>query len=469
MTFACGAEPLSVENEPEAETTASFLTVARPEVDATEAARMRKMMAPAAAGLVDPNESFYLAIHRRELERRWFLSAYLKQFSPGGPLSLAARSLGIRVVSFRVQNGKLFVFDVDDRKQTTDNFFDQPVVEAYPIVDPTTLSAADARRFREYIVVDPAAGLNRYGVVGDTLGRYEIPFKVELAFSQNFRALADGASFEQAFTGHIDRPLPFDGVDPNPFRITGILNLALRRYEEPEGFAPMPAPGRKHYFETLPRRIPNTGDTETLAIKWHIHPGMKPIVWKISPLVLKAQARPEVAALEIDLLGAIKAGIESWNAAFGFEALRAEVAESATAFGDDDSNHLIWDVNPTVGFAFADFRPNPNNGQIRGASVYMNEGFLTGALAQFGASPASVEPAGPAASVRLVWQAMNAAPLCDLHLDPFEKASRAAGLPAGTPASPKQRIEKSITFLIAHEIGHTLGLRHNFKGSLLPP
>jgi hypothetical protein len=39
----------------------------------------------------------------------------------------------------------------------------------------------------------------------------------------------------------------------------------------------------------------------------------------------------------------------------------------------------------------------------------------------------------------------------------------------GLPATRKERVEKAIAAIVAHEIGHTLGLRHNFKGSLVPP
>ena len=160
----------------------------------------------AAADAFDPEGSFYLAVHRRELGKRWFLSAYLKQFFPGAVLAGAASSLGTRVVSFKIQNDKLFVFDVDERKQTSDTFSQDVVVDAYPLVDPAKVGAG---KLKDYVLVDPAAGLNRFGVVDDAFGSGYLGFNhfmVELAFSQRFRQLKDGASFEQAFTGYTEQP-----------------------------------------------------------------------------------------------------------------------------------------------------------------------------------------------------------------------------------------------------------------------
>ena len=65
---------------------------------------------------------FYLAVHKQELGARWFLSAYLTQIHPGGVGSGAGASLGTRIVSFRVQNGKLFLFDAADGNVWSETF-----------------------------------------------------------------------------------------------------------------------------------------------------------------------------------------------------------------------------------------------------------------------------------------------------------------------------------------------------------
>ena len=484
--LACGGTRPARAPDDGQEATPSFLAVGRPAgAPGGDAGRMKQMMASAPASVFDPEHSFYVGIHRRELGQRWFVSAYLKQFSPDAVMGGAAEALGTRVVSFRIQNGKLFMFDVDDRKQISDTFGHDQIVDAYPIIDPDQVDpdqlGGDARRkLRDYVIIDPSAGLNRFGVVGDAFGSGLLgleSFNVELAFSQNFRALEDGATFEQAFTGYTGRPRDNnDGVDPNYFRASGILGLALRRYHEGEGFVPLPMPKLPHYFPAQPIRVPNTGEVAELAVKWNIHPGMPAIEWLISPLAKKAQEAPELQAVGVDVVGAIKAGIESWNTAFGFPVLSAKLASETDSFADDSKNYLIYDVNPTIGFAFADWRINPNNGEIRGASVYFNDAFVQGALQTF--APPPVPAPGPdkvapprvdRPAVHLTWEPFPHRPLCHMPPSPLAAMRQQLNLGASVPVTVKEKIEKAIAATVAHEIGHTLGLRHNFKGSLQPP
>jgi hypothetical protein len=416
---------------------------------------------------------FYLAINRNELGARWFLSAYLKQYFPGGVDGGGASSLGTRVVSFRLQNGKLFVFDADDRKRASDVFDPQVVVDAYPII--TNYEAFDRLpNAQQYVLFDPSAGLNDFDVVSDFYARARTParFKVELSFLQRFRTIADGVTFDEVFSGYSDVPdatRPDPMVDANVFRASGTLGIALRRYTEGEGFIPGPpaatAKGYEPYFLAEPRTVPNAGVVEETAIKWNIHPGMTPIKWLLSDKVNDVQAQYP----QYDVIGALKAGIENWNDAFGFPALEAGIATADQSYADDDVNYFIYDTDPAIGYAFADWRTNPNTGEVRGASVYFNSLWLDYADQYFEDDAPPLAPTStqrPVSSLR--WKPMMARPLCVLEAPQFRGDQPAAGLlPAGL--TKKQKVEQWLTDIVLHEIGHTLGLRHNFKGSLVPP
>jgi len=157
---------------------------------------------------------------------------------------------------------------------------------------------------------------------------------------------------------------------------------------------------------------------------------------------------------------------------FGFTALTARLAQPGESYADDDKNFIIFDKDPTYGAAFANWRTNPNTGEIRGASVYFNAIWLTGAD-RFTDDPTTGATNQP--RIRLVWDAIPELPLCDLpapaarpDLTDGAVPSIAVGDPA-TQLTGAQKFENSITHTILHEIGHTLGLRHNFKGSLVAP
>ena len=168
------------------------------------------------------------------------------------------------------------------------------------------------------------------------------------------------------------------------------------------------------------------------------------------------------------VVGALRAGIENWNEVFGFKVFEARVASANQSFADDDVNYFIYDEDPSNGFAFADWRSNPNTGEVRGASVYYNSIWLTDADTLFesdftGPLPARVRRVTP--TVR--WKPMIAHHLCTLEAPSF----RGGYVPEAAPSAltKKQKVEQFLTHIALHEIGHILGLRHNFKGSLVPP
>ncbi|NPD22099.1 zinc-dependent metalloprotease [Corallococcus exiguus] len=462
--------PVTEAEAPEASLAVSLedAFVAVPRATSTE---QRQQVEQRLSGIVeDAGTHFYLAIKRSELKQKWFLSAFLKQLHPGGVLFGAGRSLGTRVVSFQEQNGRLFVVDVDDRKKLSDVFDPQVLVEAYPVVTDygpfNRLRNAD-----QYVLIDPSAGLNRFGVMGDSLS-VSTRFQTELSFAQRFHPITDGIAFEQVFTGYSEVSDPFaaDYLEPNGYRASGTLGLALRRYKEGPGYTPTAMPEQTLYFAGAPSFITNAGGWQDIpAMKWNIHPGMKPISWFITPSVLSIQADPRFQ--DYDLVGAIKRGVEGWNQAFGFKVLEATVGGAGLDFADDDKNVLIFDPDEGVPYAFANFRINPNTSELRGASVYLPAMWLVLGDETFESDPGAFAAARARtlSPVSMSWSGMKAEQLCDLNVlerfgDP--EAGLASSLTAVTPRTKKQKVEAYLTHVVLHEIGHTLGLRHNFAGSL---
>ncbi|WP_257461577.1 hypothetical protein [Archangium lipolyticum] len=102
------------------------------------------------------------------------------------------------------------------------------------------------------VLVDPAVGLNRFGVMDDWDGAPLRRFEAELTFAQNFRRTSDGVTFETLFTGYSDQPLRDsedwdDEVEHNLYRASGTLGIALRRYQEGQGYTPALLPEKEHY------------------------------------------------------------------------------------------------------------------------------------------------------------------------------------------------------------------------------
>ena len=340
------------------------------------------------------NEHFYVAVHKSQLAQRWFLSAYLTQWHPSE--NLPVHSLGTRVVSFRVQNGKLFVFDATDGATWSDVLDPSVVVEAYPVVTdyaPFNALAGSSN----YVLFDPAAGLNRFDVVGDSFAAsYWARFQVDLTYLQRFRPLADGVSWEQVFTGYTEVPGPGILGWDQPFRGSGTMSVALRRYAEGPGFTPSELTSRRHFGSSNVQYVPNAARLKQYAVKWNLKPGMAPIPWRISKSVARLQADPRLAGVDVE--GAIARGITGWNQAFGFPVFTVVPTGVDDDYGDDEKNFVVVDPNPGAGLAFANWRENPNTGEIRGASVYFSSVFVEGALQALGDAGVELLDAGAAGS-----------------------------------------------------------------------
>ncbi len=174
----------------------------------------------------------------------------------------------------------------------------------------------------------------------------------------------------------------------------------------------------------------------------------------------------------------VAAGIVEWNKAFekiGFkDALVAKQQPDDAHWDNMDAGHasIRWFVGADVGFAIGPSHADPRSGEILDADIGMSDVFARGSRRFI------VEDVGMSSEQRLAqisssWKAEGGS-----HPDQCHYANEAAAemnfamdlLEARgdiAPDSPEAEafVQAVIKNIMMHEVGHTLGLKHNFKAS----
>jgi len=177
----------------------------------------------------------------------------------------------------------------------------------------------------------------------------------------------------------------------------------------------------------------------------------------------------------------ITAGVLEWNKAFeriGFkDAVVARQQEDSAEFDNMDAAHasIRWFVGADVGFAIGPKNSDPRTGEILDADIGMSDVFGRGARRQIredvGQPTSFAETAPWQAQARALWGAQSAYRMCTYAHDASTEMGFAMDLLEARgdldPESPEAEafVQAYIRNTIVHEVGHTLGLRHNFKAS----
>jgi len=179
----------------------------------------------------------------------------------------------------------------------------------------------------------------------------------------------------------------------------------------------------------------------------------------------------------------VEAGILEWNKAFaklGFSnAIRVQHEEefenSAGVEIDPEDvryNFFRW-ITADAGFAMGPSRVDPRTGQILDADIIFDNGFLDSWKSQFETFNAQT-----AESLQPNWSPFDLTPTgshshsasCTYCKDMQHQMGFAAATFLGHGITldgklPEEFVHQGLKEVVMHEVGHTLGLRHNFKAS----
>ena len=178
-----------------------------------------------------------------------------------------------------------------------------------------------------------------------------------------------------------------------------------------------------------------------------------------------------------EFVEAVKDGILYWNRVFGKEVVRANKAPEGVTAPDAKHNLVQWVPWDKAGFAYADVLVDPLNGESEHGQAYMTSAFSflgkarARALLRAMEEVAAVKKDDKKGASQLGVPFLASAACCELDPRIFaqQMAHGLQELLANdelTDEAVLRAAQDYVREVVAHEVGHIMGLRHNFAGSL---
>ncbi len=322
-------------------------------------------------------------------------------------------------------------------------------------------------------------------VLKDTYKSSDYKFDKGNSAITDARVFPQNVLFEMALHYSCDNPKAGSLTLPDARSVPLVVKYDFSAIQE-TGYKPRLADDRVGHFLTVQEDF--SSDHPASPFVRHIHR------WQLekadASALLSPPKQPIVFWLEntipLEYRDAMREGVLLWNKAFekiGFkDAIVVKQQPDDADWDPADSRYstIRWFVGVDATFAIGPSRANPFTGQIYDADIGFSEGIIRSVRRQADeffqptlpgahATDAMGNPDGtPGAAVPFGW-CRNPGSLCDYADGLAQQAAFGMNvIDARGDWSPEVEQKLMHEYLIevtAHEVGHTLGLRHNFRAS----
>ncbi|AFY42154.1 zinc-dependent metalloprotease [Nostoc sp. PCC 7107] len=265
------------------------------------------------------------------------------------------------------------------------------------------------------------------------------------------------------------------------------VHYSFSQLQESNGYIPRIADDRVGYFITAFQDFSKDNIQEPFVRyinRWHLEPSEPnaPLSPPKQPIVFWIEN-----AVPPEYREAMREGVLMWNQAFakaGFQnaiEVRQMPDDADWHPADVRYNTIRWFNSLDAGFARAPMRVNPLTGEILDADIIVDANMVRSIQQEYHAlieassmcQEAGVERQGAGSFLPYTHlQAISSSDTCYGAESTEQVAMGALALSLLQNTKPnsetmKEYVHQYLRSVIAHEVGHTLGLRHNFHGSTM--
>jgi hypothetical protein len=383
-----------------------------------------------------------LVIEKSALDKEFLLQGALI------PQTVAAmgESLRTRVVAFKRHGDQIFLMEATSGHTVTKDLPQNLVLAAFPIV----------REKGEEISFDFNEGMTAIFTQGDWASHSEQPnYRPSFSFSDIRKSYLESIEF-RAPTKVLIRQVA-------QISVSGFLSgesiemvevrYFLSPYRKSSTFNPSPAADFKRagFFEVAPQ-LKLDGSTDVFSTKFDSTQTIEFAISHNTPAEYK---------------DAVRDGILYWKGAL--PTIQVVDGAAGVTAPSGDTNVIQWVNHDRAGMAYADAQMDPRSGEVLRAQAFITSTFAFGTRSKVRSLIRRLEqaPTPAPAPPSLSLLGFGGRRLCALDAKEQLHRSMVALVASGAPDDKILRVSQDfVRAVVAHEVGHLLGLRHNFAGSL---